>query len=60
MTPAVLWQKSSFSQGEDAPNCVEVAAGRGTLLLRESEEPGAVVETTGAGLAALIRHLAEN
>ncbi|MDQ1037697.1 thiamine monophosphate synthase [Streptomyces sp. V3I8] len=59
MTPLIPWQKSSFSDGEDAPNCVEVAAPRGTdtLLLRESDEPGTVVQATGAGLAALIRHL---
>ncbi|MFE9684666.1 DUF397 domain-containing protein [Streptomyces sp. NPDC006285] len=59
MTPVVLWQKSSFSQGEDAPNCVEVAARQdlGVLLLRESDEPGTVLKATGAGLAALIRHI---
>jgi hypothetical protein len=57
MTPVGLWQKSSFSGPEDAPNCVELAAGDDTLLLRESDEPGTVVEATGAGLAALIRHL---
>lgn len=59
MTPVVLWQKSSFSQGEDAPNCLEVGVRQdlGTLLIRESDEPGTVLETTDAGLAALIRHL---
>ncbi|MEU9875060.1 DUF397 domain-containing protein [Streptomyces phaeochromogenes] len=53
------WQKSSYSGPEDAPNCVEVAARQGTrvLLLRESDEPDAVITATGAGLAALIRHL---
>ncbi|WP_221348516.1 DUF397 domain-containing protein [Streptomyces beigongshangae] len=59
MTPVVPWQKSSFSQGEDAPNCMEVAVRKdiGSILLRESDEPGTVLEATGAGLAALIRHL---
>ncbi|MDG4858571.1 DUF397 domain-containing protein [Streptomyces sp. T-3] len=59
MTAAPVWQKSSFSGNEDAPNCVELAAPKGTyaILLRESEEPGKVVATTTAGLDALIRHL---
>ncbi|WP_326729614.1 DUF397 domain-containing protein [Streptomyces phaeochromogenes] len=59
MTPVVHWQKSSYSGPEDAPNCVEIAARQGTrtLLLRESDEPDAVITATGAGLAALIRHL---
>ncbi|MFD6288843.1 DUF397 domain-containing protein [Streptomyces sp. NPDC060205] len=57
MTPVVLWQKSSFSGPEDSPNCLEIAAGRSTLLLRESEDPATVLEATGAGLAGLIRRL---
>ncbi|MGW3418919.1 DUF397 domain-containing protein [Streptomyces phaeochromogenes] len=58
MAPDV-WQKSSFSGGLDHDDCVEVAARQGTrtLLLRESDEPDAVITATGAGLAALIRHL---
>lgn len=57
MAQGTAWQKSSFSSGGDAPNCLEVATRQGTLLLRESDEPGAVVHTTPAGLAALIRSL---
>lgn len=53
----ITWQKSSYSSGGDAANCVEVAATRDTLLLRESDEPGTVITTTGTGLAALIRQL---
>lgn len=53
----VQWQKSSFSGGGDAANCLEVAVTPEALRLRESEEPGTVVETTGPGLAALIRAL---
>lgn len=52
-----VWQKSSFSGGLDHDDCVELAAHQETLLLRESEEPGAVIHTTPAGLAALIRGL---
>lgn len=51
------WQKSSFSGGGDSDDCVELAVRQATLLLRESDEPGTVIATTGTGLAALIRHL---
>ncbi|MEU9365500.1 DUF397 domain-containing protein [Streptomyces avermitilis] len=51
------WQKSSFSGGLDHDDCVELAARQGLVLLRESEEPGAMVTTTATGLAALIRHI---
>ncbi|MEU9467778.1 DUF397 domain-containing protein [Streptomyces avermitilis] len=57
MAEVPVWQKSSFSEGDDAPNCLEIAAAREALLLRESEEPGAMVTTTATGLAALIRHI---
>ncbi|MFD6288841.1 DUF397 domain-containing protein [Streptomyces sp. NPDC060205] len=57
MAPVIPWQKSSFSDGEDAPNCLEIGAGWSTLLLRESEDPGTVLEASGAGVAGLIRHL---
>ncbi|WP_328506539.1 DUF397 domain-containing protein [Streptomyces sp. NBC_00391] len=49
------WQKSTFSGGGDHDDCVQIAAHPHTVLLRESEEPGQVVRTTPAGLAALIR-----
>ncbi|WP_434527373.1 DUF397 domain-containing protein [Streptomyces ipomoeae] len=58
MAHGMAWQKSSFSSGGDAANCLEVAAPQADrALLRESDEPGAVVRTTPAGLAALIRSL---
>ncbi|WP_347877102.1 DUF397 domain-containing protein [Streptomyces albus] len=48
------WQKSSFSQ--EASSCVYVAsAPDGTLRLRESDEPEAVIRTTPGALRALIR-----
>ncbi|MFE9649346.1 DUF397 domain-containing protein [Streptomyces sp. NPDC006365] len=71
----IAWQKSSFSSGGDAANCVEVGRQKSTfsggdddahcvelaahqpLLLRENDEPGTVIATSGTGLAALIRHL---
>ncbi|MFF0028239.1 DUF397 domain-containing protein [Streptomyces avermitilis] len=57
MAAVTVWQKSSFSEGGDAPNCLEVAATQEALRLRESDEPGTVVTTTATGLAALIRHI---
>lgn len=54
------WQKSSFSGGGDSDDCVEVAAGREALLLRESDEPETVLATAGPQLAALIGHLRTN
>jgi hypothetical protein len=57
MEAVTVWQKSSFSGNEDAPNCVEIAADGGGVLLRESDEPSRVLPSTRAGLAALIRHL---
>ncbi|WP_033322059.1 DUF397 domain-containing protein [Streptomyces yerevanensis] len=57
MSEVPVWQKSSFSGGDDDADCVELAARQGTLLLRESDEPGTVIATSGTGLAALIRHL---
>jgi hypothetical protein len=49
----VVWQKSSFSA--HASNCVNIgAASTGTVLLRESDEPGTVLTTTPAALRALL------
>ncbi|MGW3409795.1 DUF397 domain-containing protein [Streptomyces sp. NPDC000888] len=50
------WQKSTFSG--DSSNCVYVAApAPGTLHLRESDEPAAVLTTTPTRLLYLIRTL---
>ncbi len=51
----VSWEKSSYSGGQDGPDCVEVAVDNGVVLLRESDEPSHVLCTTPAGLAALLR-----
>ncbi|MDT3396631.1 DUF397 domain-containing protein [Streptomyces sp. B1866] len=37
------WRKSSFSVGEG--QCVEVAAGRDLIRVRESDDPGVVLTT---------------
>lgn len=49
------WQKSSFSGG-NALNCIEVGTTTsGSIVLRESDEPSAVVTTTPDKLRAFIK-----
>ncbi|MEU6995255.1 DUF397 domain-containing protein [Streptomyces sp. NPDC046465] len=56
MAMAPMWQKSSFSSDEDAPNCVELTAATGGIIrLRESEVPDTELSTSPAQLAALLR-----
>jgi hypothetical protein len=47
------WRKSSYSVGEG--QCVEIAASGGRLLIRESDDPGVVLTTAPATLAAFLR-----
>ncbi|MEV6506640.1 DUF397 domain-containing protein [Streptomyces sp. NPDC051642] len=35
----IQWQKSSFSNGNDGANCIELTCTRSELLLQESEAP---------------------
>ncbi|GGL06660.1 DUF397 domain-containing protein [Streptomyces flaveus] len=54
----LTWQKSSFSEAGGA-NCLYVATTpTGTVHLRESDTPDAVLTTTPTTLATLIRTLA--
>jgi hypothetical protein len=55
MTQDVEWQKSSYSSGGDAPNCVELTTATGVIRLRESKAPDAELSASPAQLAALIR-----
>lgn len=48
----IPWQKSSFS-GEGA-NCVNVAPGRDTVLVRESDEPGVVLRVSAERFRGLL------
>ncbi|MFF2504195.1 DUF397 domain-containing protein [Streptomyces sp. NPDC058067] len=57
MAPALVWQKSSFSGDEDAPNCLELATHEGAVLLRESDAPDDVLRTPPEALAGLIRRV---
>ncbi|MFJ4637227.1 DUF397 domain-containing protein [Streptomyces hygroscopicus] len=42
MSTPIQWRKSSFS-GAQGPDCVEVARGSDGVLLRESDDPRAVL-----------------
>ncbi|MEV8352559.1 DUF397 domain-containing protein [Streptomyces niveus] len=52
MSREINWQKSSFS-GE-GPQCVEIAAHNGDILMRESDDPNAVTTTSRDKFAAFI------
>ncbi|MCX4548980.1 DUF397 domain-containing protein [Streptomyces sp. NBC_01267] len=52
MDTAIEWQKSSFSNGQE--QCVEIAANADDILMRESDDPGAVAATSRAKFAAFI------
>ncbi|MEU3465192.1 DUF397 domain-containing protein [Streptomyces sp. NPDC006733] len=56
MTSSLQWQKSSFS-GAGGENCVELAAAAGSVLIRESDDPGVVLRTTPDRLAAFLDRL---
>ncbi|MFD5318119.1 DUF397 domain-containing protein [Streptomyces sp. NPDC127098] len=47
------WQKSSFSD-EPHQDCIELATAADSLLLRESDDPAAVLATRPARVAALL------
>jgi hypothetical protein len=51
-TLEIQWRKSSYS--EQSGNCLELAVVGGQILVRESDEPGVVVSTTPAKLAAFL------
>ncbi|MEU7046287.1 DUF397 domain-containing protein [Streptomyces varsoviensis] len=57
MTLVTVWQKSSFSGGGDAANCVELAAAGSVVLLRESEAPTSVLSLRREALAGLVRQV---
>jgi hypothetical protein len=49
----IQWQKSSFSGDRD--ECIELAPWGSAVLMRESENPEAVVATTPAKLRAFFQ-----
>ncbi|MFF4330166.1 DUF397 domain-containing protein [Streptomyces sp. NPDC001591] len=54
MSTSTNWQKSSFSGG-NGENCIEVGQEAGHIVLRESDDPGLVITTSPAKLAAFIQ-----
>jgi hypothetical protein len=50
----LTWQKSSFSGSDGNKECVELTATPSALLLRESDEPGVVLASHPARVAALL------
>ncbi|MEU8626903.1 DUF397 domain-containing protein [Streptomyces sp. NPDC048669] len=53
MNTEIRWQKSSFSGGGE--QCLEVAQDAEQILMRESDDPGAVTTTSRAKFAAFIK-----
>ncbi|MDH6625233.1 hypothetical protein M2271_003037 [Streptomyces sp. LBL] len=53
----IQWQKSSFSGPGDGNECVELAHGEASLLLRESDDPARILSVTPTTFAALLDHL---
>ncbi|MFE1357621.1 DUF397 domain-containing protein [Streptomyces harbinensis] len=48
----VQWQKSSYST--EQANCIEIATSNDSFLIRESDSPGAIVETDHRRLTTLL------
>lgn len=57
--PELRWLKSSFS-GDGGNNCVEVAATRNGVALRESDSPAEILVTGRGALLSLIRGVKAN
>lgn len=54
MNAEIRWQKSSFSDGGDEGQCIELASVAGGILIRESDVPDAVVSTSRDKLRAFV------
>lgn len=55
----IQWLKSSFSEQPDGA-CVELALRGRRILLRESDDPSAVVKVSPDGLRALLARVRAN
>ncbi|MFH9859771.1 DUF397 domain-containing protein [Streptomyces sp. NPDC017202] len=51
------WQKSTFSGGGEGNDCVELAASRGAIHLRESDTPATALTTDTVALAHLLEDI---
>ncbi|MFJ6719658.1 DUF397 domain-containing protein [Streptomyces sp. NPDC091259] len=54
MSTSINWQKSSFSGG-GGENCIEVGRQADGIVMRESDDPQAIITTSPAKLAAFIK-----
>ncbi|MCA6090928.1 DUF397 domain-containing protein [Streptomyces sp. SCA3-4] len=54
MTGELIWQKSSFSGGDNNQACVEIAHASHLIAIRESDTPDDVITTTAGHLRMLI------
>lgn len=50
----IQWWKSSFSGGGNPEECIEVASHNDAILVRESDDPQAVVTTSREKLRAFV------
>lgn len=55
MTGELIWQKSSFSGGDNNQACVEIARASRLIAIRESDDPDVVLMTTAGHLGTLIQ-----
>ena len=55
----IQWQKSTYSGGASGNECVELAKGDSSLLLREGDDPDRILPVTRDGVAALLRSVKE-
>jgi hypothetical protein len=51
------WQKSTYSGGAEGNECVELAHGEATLLLREGDDPTRILPVAPTTLSALLTHI---
>ncbi|MGW0825109.1 DUF397 domain-containing protein [Streptomyces sp. NPDC002845] len=56
----IQWQKSSFSNGTDGAECVELAAFNPSFLLRESDHPTRILPLTPTALTALLQGIRDS
>jgi hypothetical protein len=54
MTDAISWQKSSFSGADNNQSCIELAAAKGSIKMREGDDPDVVVTTSVPQLRAFV------
>ncbi|MEV6425088.1 DUF397 domain-containing protein [Streptomyces sp. NPDC051662] len=54
MSTEMNWHRSSFSGGDNNPNCVELASVDGQIKMRESDAPDTVVTTSPERLRAFL------